>query len=218
MSPTSIYVKNEPNGRLAPGAAGEKRMRDDRMDEDAREVKRERTEKEEEDDDDEEMEIEDDDEGPKQGGSANGAWPPNLDDARTRLKLVGDRTNTNHEPAAVSAACVPQPSTRGHGRRISGPVPTVRPEPSPPHPLLMPRNLQVPRIPLRASRPISNTKRVWTESQDGIRDVRLTRSRVRCKRSLGRLRTQEGMGDVCFVYLALYPILCNMYLSILAPR
>ncbi|EJF62786.1 RNA-binding domain-containing protein [Dichomitus squalens LYAD-421 SS1] len=73
VPPTSIYVKNAPNGKLANGGAGEKRTRDDRMDEDAREVKRERTDKDDEDDDDEEMEIEDDDEGPRQGGSTNGS-------------------------------------------------------------------------------------------------------------------------------------------------
>ena len=81
------------------------------------------------------------------------------------------------------------------------------------HMPLTARISQVPRLPLRASRSFSNTECVRAESQDGIRDVRLPRSRVRCKRSLGRLHTQEGMGDVCFVYLALYRILCNLYLS-----
>ena len=139
MPPTSIHVKNAPNGRLANGGAGEKRGRDDRMDEDVREVKRERTERDSDDSDDEEMEIEDDDEGPKQGSSANGAPPPSLDDACTRLTLVGDRTNTGHEPAAIGAAYLPQSSTRGHGRRIRRTLPTVRLEPSPPHLPLMPR-------------------------------------------------------------------------------
>ena len=218
MPPTSIHVKNAPNGRLANGGAGEKRARDDRMDEDAREVKRERTERDDDDGDDEEMEIEDDDEGPKQGVSANGAQPANLDGASTRLTLVGDRTNTSRQPTAVSSAYVSQPSTRSHGRRISGALPTVRRDPSSSHLLLMHRALQVPRIPFGASRPGSNTKRIWAESQDGIRDVRLTRSRVCGKRGFGRLRTQEGMGDVCFVYLALYCILCNLYLNILPLR
>ena len=72
------------------------------------------------------------------------------------------------------------------------------------HMPLTARISQVPRLPLRAGGTFSNTKCVWAKSQDGIRDVRLPRSRVRCKRSLGRLHTQEGMGDVCFVYLALY--------------
>lgn len=76
VPPTSIHVKNAPNGKLASAAAGangagEKRQRDDRMDEDAREVKRERTDKDS--DDDEEMEIEDDEDGARPSGSANGA-------------------------------------------------------------------------------------------------------------------------------------------------
>ena len=76
VPPTSIHVKNAPNGKLAAAAAGansagEKRQRDDRMDEDAREVKREKTDNS--DDDGEEMEIEDDDEGQKQAAPANGA-------------------------------------------------------------------------------------------------------------------------------------------------
>jgi len=60
------------NGRQANGAVAEKRQRDERMDEDGREAKREKTN---DDDDDEEMEIEDDEEGGKQQGSANTSAP-----------------------------------------------------------------------------------------------------------------------------------------------
>ena len=67
VPPTSVHVK------VANG--GEKRPRDERMDEDVRDVKRERTARADDDSDDEEMEIEDDEEqqaGGKQQG-ANGA-------------------------------------------------------------------------------------------------------------------------------------------------
>ena len=57
IPPTSIHAQ-ETAARLGSGAlsGGEKRARDDRMDEDVRESKRERVD----DDDGEEMEIEDD--------------------------------------------------------------------------------------------------------------------------------------------------------------
>lgn len=63
MQPSSVHAKDTA-ARLGSDAItnGEKRARDDRMDEDERQSKRERTEDAEEDDDDgEEMEIEDDD-------------------------------------------------------------------------------------------------------------------------------------------------------------
>ena len=78
VPPTSVHVKNAPNGaRLLTNGAGEKRPRgDERMDEDARDVKRERTARDADDSDDEEMEIEDDDEQQQTSGkgqAANGA-------------------------------------------------------------------------------------------------------------------------------------------------
>lgn len=58
VTPTSIHAR-ETAARLGNGAiSGEKRGREDRMDEDARDPKRERVD----DDDGEEMEIEDDEE------------------------------------------------------------------------------------------------------------------------------------------------------------
>ena len=77
VPPTSVHVKNAPNGgRLLTNGAGEKRPRgDERMDEDARDVKRERTARDADDSDDEEMEIEDDDEQQQQqtGSGKQGA-------------------------------------------------------------------------------------------------------------------------------------------------
>ena len=63
---------------------------------------------------------------------------------------------------------------------------------------------QIPRFPLGIGRAITDTKRKWTESKDGVCYVRLTRLGIRCKRGPRWLHTEEGMGDVCFVYLALY--------------
>ena len=65
-------------------------------------------------------------------------------------------------------------------------------------------DLQVPRVPLRTSGSITDTERKWAESQDGVCHVRLARLGVCRKRSPRWLHAQEGMGDVCFVYLALY--------------
>ena len=78
--------------------------------------------------------------------------------------------------------------------------------------VLITHAIQIPGIPLRICRSITHTKRIRSKSQDGVCDVRLSRSRVCRKRSFGWLHTQEGMGDVCFVYLALYNILCSSYL------
>lgn len=99
VPPTSIYVQNTPNARLANGA-GEKRQRDDPMDEDAREVKRDRTSKDadDDDDDDEEMEIEDDEDAPvKPANTANGAQICILSPSHEAHAL----SNTGQIPAAI---------------------------------------------------------------------------------------------------------------------
>lgn len=128
VPPTSIYVQNTPNARLANGA-GEKRQRDDPMDEDAREVKRDRTSKDadDDDDDDEEMEIEDDEDAPvKPANTANGAQICILSPLRRGSCPVQYRPDTSCNTTAVSTANVPQFTARGHRRCISGPFSTVR--------------------------------------------------------------------------------------------
>ncbi|TBU48988.1 RNA-binding domain-containing protein [Dichomitus squalens] len=127
VPPTSIYVKNAPNGKLANGGAGEKRTRDDRMDEDAREVKRERTDKDDEDDDDEEMEIEDDDEGPRQGGSTNGQIPAATQQQSARLMCLNLPQEVTDDVLSVlfqqyqgfhSVQVVPSPTPNAAGQRV----------------------------------------------------------------------------------------------------
>ncbi|KAI1786692.1 RNA-binding domain-containing protein [Ganoderma leucocontextum] len=127
VPPTSIHVKNAPTGRLANGASGEKRLRDDRMDEDAREVKRERTDREEDEDDDEEMEIEDDDEGPKQGGSANGQMPATSQQQSARLMCLNLPQEVTDDVLAVlfqqyqgfhSVQVVPSPTPNASGQKV----------------------------------------------------------------------------------------------------
>lgn len=72
MPPSSVHAQDTA-ARLGNGAlsAGDKRSRDDRMDEDERETKKERTD--DDDDDGEEMEIDDDEEtGAK--AKSSGMW------------------------------------------------------------------------------------------------------------------------------------------------
>ena len=137
VPPTSVHVKNAPNGaRLLANGAGEKRPRgDERMDEDARDVKRERTARDADDSDDEEMEIEDDDEQQQTSGkgqAANGAQRVLSCLNRSRVAAhttpysVRCRPNTCSNPAVVGEVNVPQSATRGHRRRIVRPLPTVR--------------------------------------------------------------------------------------------
>ena len=129
VPPTSVHAKNAPRGQ-ANGSAGEKRPRDDRAnDDDARDVKRERTAGSD-DDDDEEMEIEDDEE--QQAGAASGArlvlYICGLCArvAHTMSVFVCLRPDTRSSPTAISSVNVPQPAARGHGRCAVGAFPAVR--------------------------------------------------------------------------------------------
>lgn len=80
VPPTSVHAR-ETAARLGNGVlSGEKRGRDDKMDEDAREPKRERVD----DDDGEEMEIEDDEESGTKD-KAPGAAPPVVQQPSARL-------------------------------------------------------------------------------------------------------------------------------------
>ena len=73
VPPTSVHAQNTA-ARLGNGvsALGDKRSRDERMDDDAREAKRERTD---DDSDAEEMEI-DDEEDTANRGKTSGVWLP----------------------------------------------------------------------------------------------------------------------------------------------
>ncbi|KAH9938320.1 RNA-binding domain-containing protein [Fomitopsis serialis] len=81
IPPTSVHAKNVTNGKQANG---EKRQREDRMDEDGPQAKRERND----DEDGEEMEIDDDDEGPRQtttNTSGMGVVPQAVNNQSARL-------------------------------------------------------------------------------------------------------------------------------------
>ncbi|KAH9948354.1 RNA-binding domain-containing protein [Amylocystis lapponica] len=82
VPPTSVHAKNAQaqSAKVANGV--EKRQRDDRMDEDERQSKREKTN---EDEDGEEMEIEDDEDGAKQTGASNATVPPVVQYQSARL-------------------------------------------------------------------------------------------------------------------------------------
>ncbi|KAI0774094.1 RNA-binding domain-containing protein [Fomes fomentarius] len=127
VPPTSIYVQNTPNDRLANGA-GEKRQRDDPMDEDAREVKRDRTSKDVDDDDDEEMEIEDDEDAPvKPANTANGQIPAAIQQQSARLMCLNLPQEVTDDVLAVlfqqyqgfhSVQVVPSPTPNASGQRV----------------------------------------------------------------------------------------------------
>ncbi|KAI0751569.1 RNA-binding domain-containing protein [Daedaleopsis nitida] len=122
VPPTSIHVKS---GRPAVNGAGEKRQRDDRMDDDVREMKRERTEKDS--DDDEEMEIEDDDEGAaRPTGSGNGQIPAPSQQQSARLMCLNLPQEVTDDVLAVlfqqyqgfhSVQVVPSPTPNANGQK-----------------------------------------------------------------------------------------------------
>ncbi|OSC98967.1 RNA-binding domain-containing protein [Trametes coccinea BRFM310] len=126
VPPTSIHVQNAPNRQaLQNGQPGEKRQRDDRMDEDAREFKREKTENS--DDDGEEMEIEDDDEGQKQAAPTNGQVPAAVQQPSARLMCLNLPQEVTDDVLAVlfqqyqgfhSVQVVPSPTPNAAGQRV----------------------------------------------------------------------------------------------------
>ncbi|KAI0723113.1 RNA-binding domain-containing protein [Earliella scabrosa] len=127
VPPTSIHVKNAPNSKSANGA-GEKRQRDDRMDEDVRELKRERTDKDDDDDDDEEMEIEDDEDAPaKPASSANGQIPTAIQQPSARLMCGNLPQEVTDDVLSVlfqqyqgfhSVQVAPAPAPNANGQRV----------------------------------------------------------------------------------------------------
>ncbi|KAI0677069.1 RNA-binding domain-containing protein [Trametes maxima] len=123
VPPTSIHVKNAPNGRALNGSGAEKRQRDDRMDEDGREFKREKTN--DSDDDGEEMEIEDDDDSPKQ--PSNGQVPAAAQQPSARLMCLNLPQEVTDDVLSVlfqqyqgfhSVQVTPSPTPNAAGQRV----------------------------------------------------------------------------------------------------
>ncbi|KAI0638004.1 RNA-binding domain-containing protein [Trametes polyzona] len=123
VPPTSIHLKDAPNARALNG---EKRQRDDRMDEDPREAKREK--QDDSDDDGEEMEIEDDDEGgAKQAAPSNGQVPAAVQQPSARLMCLNLPQEVTDDVLSVlfqqyqgfhSAQVVPSPTPNAAGQRV----------------------------------------------------------------------------------------------------
>ncbi|KAI0772063.1 RNA-binding domain-containing protein [Trametes elegans] len=122
VPPTAIHTQNA-QGARPNGAAAEKRQRDDRMDEDVRDSKRERTA---DSDDGEEMEIEDDEDGAKSAAPANGQVPAASQQPSARLMCLNLPQEVTDDVLAVlfqqyqgfqSVQVVPSPTPNAAGQR-----------------------------------------------------------------------------------------------------
>lgn len=125
VPPTSVHAKDTV-ARLGGAVIGngEKRARDERMDEDERESKRERTEEE---DDGEEMEIEEDEESGTK--TKNGGTQHKLSVSSRILTsggIVCPRRHSSSGPSTIRSLAVYKSPTRSNRRCTIRLVPTVR--------------------------------------------------------------------------------------------